>query len=220
MKEAAILNAIPKEGAVDRTLDLLLTEAVRAARFGFTPTEYERQKLDTLRTYERYFAERDKHESAVLASEMIRNFLQKETLPGPALEFALHQRFLPEITLDEVNAVANAWTADRSRVVMVTAAEKPGVVPVEEAKLAAVVAGIGAKPITAYVDTVAGMKLMDEAPNPGKVVKTGRQEVAGVTEWQLSNGVKVVLKPTDFKQDEIVFRAFSFGGTSLASDAD
>lgn len=219
-KEAAVLNAIPKEGAVDRALDALLTEAARAARFGFTPTEFERQKLETLRTYERYYAERDKHDSAGLASEMVRNFTQKETLPGPALEYALHLRFVPEMTLAEINKAAAMWTGDRSRVVLVSGPEKPGVAPVEEAKLAAVVAGVGAKPIAAYVDTVAGMTLMDKVPEPGKVVKTGRQEGAGITEWELSNGVKVVLKPTDFKQDEIVFRAMSPGGTSLASDAE
>ena len=147
-KDAAMLNALPKEGAVERTLDLLLTEAARVARFGFTPTEFDRQKLDTLRTYERYYAERDKHESAGLADELVRHFPQNETLPGPALELALHQRFLPEITLDEVNG-RQARGRRRSPRHHGDAVEKPGVAPVEEAALAAVVQGVGAKPITA-----------------------------------------------------------------------
>ena len=219
-KEAAVLNAIPKEGSIGPALDAVLTEAARAGRFGFTATELERQKRETLRTYERLFAEREKHESARLADELVRNFTQKETLPGPALEYALHQRFLPEIGLDEVNKIAGSWTGDQNRVVMVSAPQKPGLAAPDETTLAAIVKGIGEKPITAYVDTVGDMTLLEEIPEPGTVVRTGRQEAAGITEWELSNGVKVALKPTDFKQDEIVFRAFSPGGTSLASDAD
>ena len=219
-KEAAVLNAIPKEGSIDPALDAVLTEAARAGRFGFTATELDRQKRETLRTYERLFTEREKQESARLADELVRNFTQKETLPGAALEYALHQRFLPEIGLDEVNKTAGSWTGDQNRVVMVSAPQRPGLAVPDEATLAAVVKGIGDKPITAYVDSVGNMTLLDKVPEPGAVVKTGRQEAAGITEWELSNGVKVALKPTDFKQDEIVFRAFSPGGTSLASDAD
>jgi len=219
-KEAAVLNVIPKEGSIDPALGAVLTEASRAGRFGFTATELDRQKRETLRTYERLFTEREKQESARLANELVRNFTQKEALPGPALEYALHQRFLPEIGLDEVNTIAGIWTGEQGRVVMVSAPQKPGLAVPDEATLAAVVKGIGDKPITAYVDTVGNMALLETVPEPGTVVKTGRQEAAGITEWELANGVKVALKPTDFKQDEIVFRAFSPGGTSLAADAD
>jgi zinc protease len=219
-KEAAMLNAIPKEGSIDRALEALLIEASRVARFGFTPTELDRQKIERLRTYERYLAEKDKHDSAVLAGELVRNFTDKETLPGPALEYALHQRFLPEITLDEVNKIGKKWTGDASRIVVVSAPEKAGIVVPDEVRLAAAVKGVGTKEITAYVDTVANAVLLDKVPEPGKIVKTTNKEAFGITEWNLSNGVKVVLKPTNYKQDEIVFRATSPGGTSLATDED
>jgi len=219
-KEATMLNAIPKEGAVDRALEALLTEANRVARFGFTATELERQKRNTLRTYERYLAETDKHESAGLADELVRNFTEKEPLPGPALEYALHQRFLPEITLDEVNNAGKNWLKENSRVVVVSAAEKSGVAVPDAAGLAAVVKGIGFKEIAAYVDTVANLALLDMPPEPGKIVKVTNKEAFGITEWDLSNGAKVVLKPTNYKQDEILFRATSPGGVSLASDQD
>jgi len=219
-KEAAMLNAIPKEGNIDSALEALLIEAARVSRFGFTATELERQKQQTVRTYERYLAEKDKHESRALADELVRNFTQKETLPGPALEYSLHQRFLPEITLDEVNKVGKVWTQDASRVVMVSAPDKAGAVVPDETRLAGVVKGIGAKEITAYVDTVAGAVLLDKIPAPGKILNTTSKEAFGITEWGLSNGVKVVLKPTNYKMDEIVFRATSPGGTSLAREED
>lgn len=219
-KEAAVLNVAPKEGMAERALDALVTEAARAAKFGFTTSEFDRQKLDTLRTYERYFLEKDKHESAQLADEYVRNFTQKESLPSPELEFAMHQRFLPEITIAEVNAVAKTWLSERSRVVLSNAPEKAGVAPPDQTKLAAVLNGAATKALTAYVDTVADQKLMDTLPTPGSIVKTTNREAFGITEWDLSNGIKVVLKPTTFKQDEVVFRATGPGGTSLASDDD
>jgi zinc protease len=104
--------------------------------------------------------------------------------------------------------------------VMVSAPEKTGVTVPDETKLAAAVKGVGTKEITAYVDTVAGLTLLDRLPEAGKIIKINSKEAFGITEWDLSNGVKVVLKPTKFKQDEIVFRATSPGGYQLAGDQD
>ena len=219
-KEAAMLRAIPKSGAIEAALKTLLVESARVARFGFTAAELERQKREVLRTYERYFAESDTHESATLAAEYVRNFTQKETLPGPALELALHQRFLPEITLDEVNGVARDWAGEQSRVVMLSAPEKEGLIIPDAPTLAAAIKASAATEMAPYVDTVGAMALMDALPAPGSIVRTTPKEPFGMTEWDLSNGVKVVLKPNDYKQDEIVFRATSPGGASLASDAD
>jgi zinc protease len=219
-KEAFMLNALVRETGVDRALDNLFTEAERAARFGFTPTELDRQKKDTLRNYERLFAEKDKHLSAQLAAEYIRNFTQDEDIPGIAFEYALQQRFLPEITLDEVNRVAKGWTGDRSRVVMLSAPQKEGVTLPDEVKLAGVIKGVADKKIEAYVDTAGNAVLLDTPPKGGTVTKTTTKDAYGITEWELSNGVKVILKPTDYKADEIVFRAISLGGNSLAPDAD
>jgi zinc protease len=219
-KEAYMLNALVKEDGVERGLDALFTESERVARFGFTPTELERQKRDALRSIERLYAERDKQDSATFASEYIRNFLQKEPIPGIAYEYELHERFLPEITLEEINQLGKERMSDRNRVVVVSAPEKEGLAVPDAPKLAAVMKAALAKDIAPYVDTVASEMLLDKIPEPGKIVKTTLKEDYGITEWELSNGVKVVLKPTNFKQDEIVFRAMSPGGTSLASDQD
>ena len=104
-KDAVTHNAMVKEDGIERGLDALFTEAERAARFGFTATELERQKLDTLRSLERAAAEKDKQQSAALAAEYVRHATQGEPAPGIEFEYALHQRFMPEITLAEINAV-------------------------------------------------------------------------------------------------------------------
>ncbi len=221
-KEAATLNAIVKEDGIERGLDGLFTEALRAARFGFTATELDRQKRDMLRSVERLVAEKDKQESSSLAAEYVRSYTQGEPIPGILYENGLYQRFVPEITLAEVDAQARGWgdEAGRSRVVVVSAPKKEGLAVPDGPTLAAVIKNAESRTLTAYVDSTPDRALMDTLPPGGSIVKTSEKPEFGIIEWELSNGIKVVLKPTTFKQDEIVFRATSPGGTSLASDAD
>lgn len=219
-KDQASLFAQVKEDGIERGLDALLSEAERVSRFGFTATELDRQKQNVLRNYERMATEKDNTVSASRAAEYIRNFLQNETLPSPEDEYALHRRFVPEITLDEINKLAREWFPDRNRVIVVRAPERSGLVTPDETKLAAVIKTVSAKELKPYVDTLTAATLLESIPAPGTIAKTATKEAAEITEWELSNGVKVVLKPTTFRADEIVFRAFSPGGTSLASDKD
>ena len=219
-KEFYVLRAMVKDEGIERGLEALFTESERITRFGFTQSELERQKRDVLRSVERSYTEREKRDSNVYVSEYIRHFLQGEPIPGIELEFELYKKFLPEITLDEINQLGKQWITDRNRVIVVSAPEKEGLkVPTEE-KLLSVLASAATKEITPYKDTITDQPLIDEIPGPGKVIKTRTIEKLGITEWELSNGVRVILKPTDFKEDEIVFRALSPGGTSLASDED
>src|SRR2546423_793991 len=219
-KDMASLGAFVKEDGVERGLDALLSEAQRVARYGFTATELERQKQSTLRFYEQYALEKDNTESRSRADEYIRNFIGDESLPSADDEYALHKKFLPGITLEEVNKVAREWFPDRNRVLIVEAPEKPGLVIPDQTKLAAVIKSASTKELKPYVDKTTATSLLDSTPAPGQVTKSTAKEGVGITEWELSNGVKVILKPTTFKEDEIVFRASSPGGTSLAPDAD
>jgi zinc protease len=219
-KNESSLNALVKEDGIDRGLDALVTEAQRISKFGFTATELERQKQNLLRGYEQLNTEKNTHESKTLAEEYIRNFLQQEPLPGIQYEYDMHKQFLPGVTLEEINTMARAWTADKSRVVVVSAPEKPGLAVPDAAKLAAVIKSASARDAKPFVDTVSSATLMDAAPAPGAVVKTNTKSGLGLTEWELANGVKVVLMPTTFKEDEVVFRGFAPGGNSLASDQD
>ncbi|MEO7190886.1 MAG: insulinase family protein [Vicinamibacterales bacterium] len=218
--EVTALNAAVNETGIERGLAALFAEADRVTRFGFTATELDRQKATLLRLLERLAGDRDVADSAPLADEYIRNFAQQEPIPGIAYEYAMHQRFLPQITLAEINALAKEWVPDRNRVVMVSAPQKPGLVPPDEAKLAAVLKATSGTTLTAYVDTVSAKPLIEPLPRPGSVVTSSTQNALGITDWVLSNHVHVVLKPTTFKPDEILFSAISPGGTSLAADRD
>ena len=219
-KEASMLNAVVKEDQIERGLDAIFTEAERVVRFGFTPTELSRQKAILLRSYEQALAERDRQLSSSLADEYGRHVTAREAIPGIAYEHALAARFVPEITLEEVNNVAKDFIGDRNRVVLVSAPKKDGLILPTEDKLAGVIKGVSTKTLTAYTETTDLQPLMASTPTPGSIVNTTTRPAMQITEWQLSNGAKVVLRPTDFKQDEVLFRAISAGGTSLASDAD
>jgi zinc protease len=218
-REQAMATAIVKEDGVERGLEALIVELERVARFGFTAPEFDRQRQVALRNYERMLAQAGSRESASRAAEYIRNFMEQETLPTNEWEFGLHQRFLPSVTLDEVNRRARDWFPDRNRVVVVTAPDKPGLVLPDPATLTSVIAAAPKRPITAHVETATTRPLLETLPSPGKIAQT-TERGAGITEWKLANGVTVVLKPTTFRADEILFRAISPGGTSLASDAD
>jgi zinc protease len=218
--EVSTLSAGVKEDGIERGLDALFTEALRVEKFGFTGTELQRQKTNIMRGIERAVTEKENTPSGSLADEYVRNFTEQEPSPGIEYEAALHARFLPEITLAEVNALAKQWVPDKNRVVLVNAPQKEGLTIPDETKLAGVITAATRKELTAYTDTVANAALIETPPAPGAVTKTTTKDAFGITEWELSNGVRVVLKPTNFKEDEILFQAFSPGGTSLASDAD
>ena len=220
-KDVSTLSALVKGDAIDRALDVLFTEAERVARFGFTPGELERVKVNLMTGVDRALKEKDNTPAASVANELVRHVTSDEPVPGIAYEHALYGRFLPSITLEEVNALAKNWVPDRSRVITVSAPQKADFKVPDEAQLARVAAAaIARKDLAAYVDRVDATPLLDPLPAPGAIVETSTKKEYGITEWTLANGVTVVLKPTTFREDEIVFRASSYGGTSLVSDAE
>jgi len=215
--EASLQALVPNDG-VTRGLDALVSELKRVTTFGFTTTELERAKQANMAASERAAEESPDRESASRADEYTRNFLQREALPTIWQELAFHRRFMPEITLNEMNALAADWFPEANRLVVVMTPDVAGRVPPSESQLAAAVDAASARPVTAYVDAGAGLSLMEHPPAKGRIVKTVQK--GDVTEWTLSNGATVALMPTTLKADQILFRATAPGGTSLASDAD
>ena len=219
-RDEAVLQALVANAGVTRGLDALLTELQRVVEFGFTATELSRAKRAMMANTERVVTESPDRESTSRADEYTRNFLQNEALPTIWQELAFHRRFDPEITLSEINALANDWFPEQNRLVIVSAPDAAGVVLPDQTQLAATVKAAAAKRLTPYVDGAAGHALMEAPPARGAIVKTTLRPEAGITEWTLSNGATVVLKPTTLKEDQVLFRAAAPGGTSLASEAE
>ncbi len=206
------LNAAVGTGDPEKALVALATEMARVARYGFTASELERVKKSSMNNYERAYNNRDKTESSELTEEYIRHFLDQEPVPGIATEFELVKKMLPGITLEEVNAIAGKYAADANRFVYVMGPEKGSASLPDADKLINTIAKAEAGDIKPYEEKVVSAELLPEAPIAGKVVRSSKDELLGTTELVLSNGVTVTLKPTDFKNDQIVMGATRPGG--------
>ena len=214
------LGAAVEDGGIERGLEALLVETRRVDEFGFLPAELEREKQDVLRAYERGYAERETTNSGAYVEEYIAHFFGGDAMPGIEYEYELVQALLPTVTLADVNRLASGWITDENRVIIAQAPDKPDVrVPTSEQVLA-VFERAQAAPLAAYAESVSEEPLLDPIPAPGRVVSDRAIAGIDVTEWTLSNGVRVLIKPTDFKADEVLLSAYSVGGTSLAPDED
>ncbi|MCG8604909.1 insulinase family protein, partial [bacterium] len=218
-KEFYMLGAAVKDNGINQGLATLLVEANRVKKYGFTESELAREKAEMLRGIEQAYNERDKTESNRYAAEYGRNFLEGEPIPGIEAEFELYKQFIPDIGLEEINKLADQWITDSNRVVLVSAPEKEGIVLPTEDELRTVFDEANRKDVTPYEDRVPQGDLVTVPPTPGRIVDEKKIEPLEVTEWTLSNGIKVISKPTDFKNDEVLFTSYSPGGHSLIDDA-
>ncbi len=210
-----VLGANVKDGGIERGLAATLAVAERVRRFGYTEGEFQRGQTEFVRGLERAYDDREKTPSASLASEYVSHLLTGEPVPGITYEYALARALVPTMTLEELNASAARRRSGQNRVILVNAPEKPDVpVPTEQALLD-VFRQIQGSEMTAYADSVDQGPLVDPLPTPGAVVGETTDSALGTTTWTLGNGVRVILRPTDFKADELLFAGYSPGGTSV-----
>lgn len=217
---AYILTVRVPESGVRVGLEALLRESRRVQQHGFTATELEREKSEILRGMEKRFAERTNTRSSGYAADYTSHFLYGGRLVDAEKEFEMYTGFLPQITLAEVSSAAEDWIRDENRVVMVSAPPQDSFALPGESELLAIINSEGSENLMAYADSISNEPLVQQLPAPGDIVQRDSTPAIGIYEWTLGNGARVLLKPTDFKEDEILFSARSPGGTSLVGDAD
>jgi zinc protease len=211
---------VGKPGELEKGFKAVWTEVERAKRFGFTQTEFDRAKEALLQNMESAYKERDKTNSENYVREYLNLFLKREASPGIGYEYKFYKDNLGGITLAEVNDVVKKYLVDVNRDILVLGPEKDAATLPAENIVNSWVSDVQKSEITAYVDNVSDKPLISKKPVAGKIVTEKKFEGIGVVELTLSNGVKVELKPTDFKNDEVSFTAFSPGGTSLYNDGE
>ncbi|MFT5386073.1 MAG: zinc protease, partial [Saprospiraceae bacterium] len=212
--------AMVAEGGARKGLSVLLDENERVLRHGFTEGELERQKTEILHNMERAFKELDKTDSRRFASRYVAHFVDGIAIPGIEDEVSFYKLYLPTIQLAEIDALAEKWITFENRVVVITAPDKPGTPIPTEDDIFALLENVSKKDIKPYVDNVSDAPLMAEMPTAAPIKEERKLDNIGVTELTLANGLKVVLKPTDFKNDEILVSGYSPGGSSLYEDKD
>lgn len=202
---------------VSKGINAVMNEIERVKRFGFTEPELERAKKNILANYERLWNNKDKTESAVYADEYIRHFTDQESVPGIDTEFGYIKTMLPGIKLNEVNALTDSYRNQEHLFSYVTGPEKDDkqLLPAESTLLAMVTSSrANDASIKPYEEKAVAANLLSGAPRSGKVVSNKKNATLGTTELTLSNGVTVTLKPTDFKNDQILLSATRYGGLS------
>jgi zinc protease len=218
--EAYVMGASVQDGKIADGLSALAVEAKRLQQFGFSGSEMDRAKKWMIAFYERAYNERDKTESPSFAQEYLSYFLTGEPSPGIEYEYRLVQQLLPTITAAEASAMIKSLLADGGRVVLATSPQKSGITVPSDTDLQATLTSAAAVAVTAWNDTTASRGLMESAPTPGTVASRRTLDDVGVTIVKFSNGVEAWLKPTDFKNDQVLFSLSALGGASLAPPSD
>ncbi len=220
--DAFTLGIMPKEGQVEAATQAVVTEAMRAAKHGFTATEYERAKEEYMSQLERQYNERNKISNARLASQYYRNYLDNEPMPSIEQEYQIMSMVAPQIPVDYINQMLPELitTDGKNLVVMNFNQEKDDAVyPTPEGLKAAVDAGLNAQ-VEAFVDNVKQEPLISKLPKKGKIKKESYNSQFDYKELELSNGARVILKKTNFKENEIRMVARARGGQSLYGEQD
>ena len=186
--------------------------------YGFTSGEFERAKADLARNYESRFMDRDKRKNRELVNPNVSNFLTHNPNPGIEFEYKFAQAMMPGISLEEINTTAQQYITETNEIITVTGPEKEGITLPAVDEIRKVLDTYKSAKIGPYVDNMAGKKLISKEPVPGKIDKISGNKELGTTEWTLSNGMKIIFKPTDIKEDELIIRGYSAGGLSVLRD--
>ena len=221
-EDAFTLGIMPKEGQTEAATQAVVTEAMRAAKYGFTATEYERAKEEYMSRLEKQYNERNKIPNARLAAQYYRNFLDNEPIPSIEQEYQIMSMVAPQIPIELINQMLPELisTTGENLVVMNFNQEKEDAIyPTTEGLKAAVDAGLNAQ-VEAFVDNVKQEPLISKMPKKGKIKKESLNSQFDYKELELSNGARVILKKTDFKENEIRMIARARGGKSLYSEKD
>lgn len=213
--------AVGKAGVVP-AIEALIVENERARKYGFSAAELDRAKKSFLRSMEQAYNEREKTESADHAEEYLRNFLSDESIPGIENEYAYYQKFMDGITLEEVNqhAARSIPSSTEKKLVLLQGPTKADFAIPTNDELLAAVAKAEQLPVTPFEEKALAAALMTSIPPAGAIVSERLIADANVVELNFANGIKVWLKKTDFKNDQVLFSGFRFGGNSLYGDSD
>ncbi len=216
VKENFDATALVNEKDIEGGFKALVREVFRAAKFGFTPSEYTRARAEYLRKLESVYNDRDKQKHGFYAQQYIRHFISGDAIPSVETEYAIINQFAPKLPVAAINqTMAKIMESPKNRVISLTMPIKDGVTVPTKEDMKKWFAAVESEELEAYVDEVIDEPLISEDLTPGKVVETTEDDKLGTTTWVLANGAKVILKKTDFKKDQIIMKGYSKGGKSL-----
>lgn len=220
-KDAFTIGAGAKEGKLNETLKMMINEAEKVRRYGFTPSEYDRAKANYLSRLEQIYKEKDKQKNSYYVNQIVDHFVNGNAIPGIEIEYAMmQQQIAPAITVAHVNEYAKTLPKDENLAIAVMMPLKEGLKVPSKDELMAVYQSALKEQVEPYKETLSNEPLVPVAPKAGKVISEIKETMSGATVWNLSNGATVVVMKTDFKDDQILFSATSKGGFSLIDKSE
>ena len=221
-KDAFCLSGYAKDGQELETLEALYKELRRVSLYGFTATEYERAKADYLSALEKVYTNRDKTENETYGRSYCSNYINGDPIPSIADKYQIIQMIVPNLPVELINVVAQQSfvDTDENLVVINFTKEEDGKTYITPEQLSQAIANARAAEVEGYVDNVKDEPLISELPEKGSIVSETVNETLGYQELVLSNGARVILKQTDFKDDEVQMSAYAMGGKSLYGAED
>ena len=214
------ISASPKEGRIEETARMLLQMVKQMDDHGFLQAELDRQKEDLLSTYTKLAKEENKTQSNSLADEYTNHYLDNEPCPGIRQEWKYAKEFIPEITIEECNKLISSWITDENIVFYLTAPEKDGFKVPTEKEAVDIIKSIRTIKTEPWVDNFKDEPLFSEEVKAVTPKVTKVNSVLDYTEYTCPNGIRFIVKKTDYKADEIQISSFAKGGTSLYGDAE
>lgn len=214
-KGALNLQVVANEKGFDPALRSALTELKRMKEYGFTATEYDRARNDYMSRLEKAYNNRTKEKNEHYTQAYISNFIDNTPISGIEYEYNKMKQITPMIPVDAVNQFVKELVTDKNMVILASCPDKEGTVLPDNDEMLKVINEVKTAPVEAYEDNTVNEPLMSQLPAPGKIVSETENKTLGYTELTLSNGARVLLKPTTFKDNEIVMKAVSEGGASL-----
>ena len=219
--DAFVASGAPKENRIEDATRMMLTELYRVDQHGFLQSELDRQKEELISRYTKMAKEENKTQSNSLAQEYTNNYLEGEVIPGIRWEWQRAKEFVPEITLEEVNAMVQQWITEENFVYYLTGPDQEGYRFPTEADVLKIYNETKNVKTEPWVDNFKDEPLFAKELPAVKNYKMTRENTAlGYKEYTLPNGVRFIVKKTDLKEDEILMSSFAWGGTSLYEDKD
>lgn len=219
-KDAWTVTASCSEEKIDDALAAVVRESERIKKYGFTVEEYNLIRTSFIKSFEDLYNNREKQTNSMYSSEFVRVFIDGEPLLGIENEYKLIQSVASQISVDEINKAIKNLIGDENLVIAITGPQKEGLVYPTGSELQNVIKTVQSEKIEPYKVKIINEPLISSTPTPGKITKIESDEDFDATVWSLSNGIKVILKKTDFKDDQIIMIGSSFGGTSKYAKSD
>lgn len=208
-----MLAANPTEPMI--SFKAFYSELMRMDQHGFTETELERAKQDLLRRFEKNYNERNKRDNRSIVNDYTSHYLRNEPAAGPEYDYKWAQKVIPNIEIENINKIASGFVTDENMVVTLSAPDAESITVPTEKEIKMAIDEVRKEKTEVYEDDALDIPLMASIPEAGKILKHESNKDFGFEEIVFENGARILVKNTNFKDDEIRFTAFSKGGKSL-----